>query len=88
MADGLFNHTADIAVGALQKMLLLTGAGNFGLSLLAFLNLVPVMAPAVSLLFFVIIGVITIRGKLKDNRLKDLKIKEIEERHLTDSVNE
>jgi len=85
MSDGTIYHMASNAMTLTQKGLTAMGA-NVGLSILAIFDYVPVIAPAVSLVMSIWIGVLVIKGKQRDNRLKDLDIAEKERQQQADEA--
>jgi hypothetical protein len=85
--DNSVAHTADAVMSILQKAFLFVSAGNISLSVLAFFEFIPVVAPAVSMLFVIWIGVLTARGKMKDNKLKDIQIEKEQQERQVDEAN-
>lgn len=74
-------NTTDTAMATLQKAFYAIQAGNVGAAILAFINIIPVFAPMVTMLFAVWVGVLAVKAKQKENRALDLDI-ELKERAL------
>ena len=78
MEESTIHHVAETAMTFLQKTFIAISGMNIGLGVLAFFQFIPVIAPSVSVIFVIWIGALTVKGKRKDNRLKDLQIQKEE----------
>jgi hypothetical protein len=73
--DGDFlKDVTDVVVTAIQKLFLIVASGNFIAGILACLEVVPKIAPAVSLFFVVWVGILAVKEKQKSIKLKDMAI--------------
>lgn len=80
--QGIVEFTA----AGLQKLFLLVTGLNFSISWLAYLESVPLIAPAISLCFAIPIGILTIIGLFRSNNLKRLQIeKELQQRQINEA---
>lgn len=68
-------NTTDTAMATIQKLFYAIQAGNIGAAILAFINVIPVFAPMITVLFAVWVGVLAAKAKQREIKSLDLDIK-------------